>query len=147
MRTLIASAALVFVAGCTVGPDFQKPAAPDVKGYTVDPLSATSSSKNVTAGEAQHFVEGHDIPADWWTLFHSKPLNELIEHSLKNNPSLEAGQAALLAARENVLAQNGVYYPSVTGSFSASRQKTSAAVSPTPNSGALTFDLFVPQVS
>ena len=58
-------------------------------------------------GEAQQFVEGRDIPAEWWTLFHSKPLNDLVERSLKNNPDLKAAQAALLIARENVRAQRG----------------------------------------
>jgi len=80
-------------------------------------------------------------------LFHSKPLNALIERSLTNNPDLKAAQAALAMARENLLAQRGVYYPSVAGSFSAARQKTSSEVSPTPNSGALYFNLYTPQVS
>ena len=70
-------------------------------------------------------LQGQDIPGEWWTLFHSKPLNDLIERSLKANPDIKAAQAALLVARENVLAQRGAYYPSVTGGFSASRSKTS----------------------
>ena len=69
------------------------------------------------------FVEGRDIPGEWWTLFHSKPLNDLIERSLKANPDLKAAQAALVVARENVLAQRGAYYPSVTGGFSATLRR------------------------
>ena len=69
---------------------------------------------NVAGGEAQRFAKGSDISADWWTLFHSQPLNELIDHSLANNHDLKAAQAALSVARENVLAQRGAYYPSVT---------------------------------
>ena len=88
-------------------------------------FSTTSSTTNVAGGEAQHFVEGRDIPGEWWTLFHSKPLNDLIERSLKANPDLKAAQAALLVARENVLAQRGAYYPSVAGGFSATRAKSS----------------------
>ena len=61
--------------------------------------------------------KGSDIPGEWWTLFHSKPLNDLIERSLKNNPDLKAAQAALLVAKENVLAQRGAYYPSRGGQF------------------------------
>jgi NodT family efflux transporter outer membrane factor (OMF) lipoprotein len=80
-------------------------------------------------------------------LFHSRPLNELIEQSLTNNPDLKAAQAALSVARENVLAQRGVYYPSVAGSFSASRQKQSGALAPTPSSNAYQYNLFTPQVS
>jgi NodT family efflux transporter outer membrane factor (OMF) lipoprotein len=138
---------LSLIAGCAVGPNFKKPAAPKVSGYTDHPLSTTAASTNVAGGEAQRFAEGSNIPGDWWTLFHSKPLNDLIEQSLKNNPDLKAAQAALSVARENFLAQRGSYYPSIEGSFSASRQKQSGALAPTPNSNAFQYNLFTPQVS
>jgi outer membrane protein TolC len=109
--------ALLLTAGCTVGPDFEGPAAPDVSDYTASPLSTTVTSTNVAGGEAQRFAKGSDISADWWSLFHSKPLNDLIEESLTNNHDLKAAQAALSVARENVLAQRGVNYPNVTGNF------------------------------
>jgi len=144
---LIAAAALLLTAGCVVGPRFKKPAAPDVSGYTPAPISTTSSTSNVAAGEAQHIVDGRDIPGEWWTLFHSKPLNDLIERSLKANPSLKAAQAALVVARENMLAQRGAYYPSVSGSFSATRAKSSADLSPVTNTSALTYSLYTPEVS
>jgi NodT family efflux transporter outer membrane factor (OMF) lipoprotein len=137
----------MLLASCAVGPDFKKPAAPQVNGYTPTPISATSSSTNVAGGEAQRFIAGQDIAGEWWTLFHSKPLNALIERSLEANPDLKAAQAALTVARENVLVQRGTFYPSIAGSFSAARQKTSDEISPTPNSGALNFDLYTPQVS
>ena len=117
----IAVSAMLLTAGCVVGPRFKKPVAPDVSGYTPAPITTTSSTPNVAGGEAQHLVEGHDIPGEWWTLFHSKPLDDLIERSLKANPDLKAAQAALIVARENMLAQRGAYYPSVTGGFSATR--------------------------
>jgi NodT family efflux transporter outer membrane factor (OMF) lipoprotein len=130
-----------------VGPDFKKPAAPDVSDYTASPLATTVSSANVSGGEAQRFAKGADISGDWWILFHSVPLNELIEHSLTNNPDLKAAQAALSVARENVLAQRGVYFPSVTGNFSASRQRQSGQIAPTPNSNEFLYNLFTPEVS
>ena len=136
LTCLIATSALLLTTGCVVGPRFKKPAAPDVSGYTPAPISTSSSTGNVAGGEAQHLVEGNDIPGEWWTLFHSKPLNDLIERSLKANPDLKAAQAALLVARENVLAQRGAYYPSVSGSFSATRAKSSADLSPVTNTSA-----------
>jgi NodT family efflux transporter outer membrane factor (OMF) lipoprotein len=139
--------ALPALVGCAVGPDFKKPAPPEVAGYTSGPLSATSRTANIAGGEAQRFVEGLDIPGEWWALFHSKPLNDLIERSLKANPDIKAAQAALLAARENLLAQKGAYYPSVAASFSASRNKTSAELAPAPNSNQLYYNLYTPQVS
>jgi NodT family efflux transporter outer membrane factor (OMF) lipoprotein len=132
---------------CVVGPNYKRPAAPNVPGYTPTPPATTSSSPNVNGGEAQTFVPGQDIPGDWWTLFHSKPLNDLIERSLKNNPDLKSAQAALLVARENTLAQRGAYYPQVSGSFSATRAKTSEEISPVPSFTTFQYSLFTPEVS
>ena len=144
---LIAALACLLIASCTVGPDFHRPAAPDVSDYTAHPLSTTVATPNVTAGEAQRFAKGTEISADWWTLFHSKALNDLIEQSLTKNPDLKSAQAALSVAKENVLAQRGAYYPSVTGSFSASRQSQPGTIAPTPSSNAFQYNLFTPQVS
>src|SRR5665213_540155 len=139
--------ALLLAAGCAVGPDFKKPKAPDVSNYTQSPLSNPVASADVSTGDAQRFTTGADISAQWWTLFHSKPLNELIEQALANNPDLKAAHAALTAAQENVLAQRGAYYPSVAASFSASRQRQSVEIAPTPDSNAFLYNLFTPQVT
>ena len=147
LARFIATSALLLTAGCVVGPKFKKPAPPDVGGYTPTPISTTTSTANVAGGEAQHLVEGRDIPGEWWTLFHSKPLNDLIERSLKANPDLKAAQAALTVARENVLAQRGFYYPSVTGSFTATRARTAQDLSPALNANIQNYSLYTPQVS
>ncbi len=147
LAQFLAASALLLTTGCVVGPRFKKPPAPDVGGYTPAPITTTSSTSNVAGGEVQHLVEGRDIPGEWWTLFHSKPLNDLIERSLKTNPDLKAAQAALSVARENVLAQRGAYYPSINGGFSASRAKSSAEISPVTNTSALNYSLYTPQVS
>jgi NodT family efflux transporter outer membrane factor (OMF) lipoprotein len=130
-----------------VGPNYKRPAAPNVPGYAPSLPTTTSGSPNVTGGEAQTFAQGRDIRGDWWTLFHSKSLNDLIERSLKNNPDVKSAQAALLVARENVLAQRGAYYPQVSGSFSATRAKTSNELSPVPNASVFQYSLFTPEVS
>jgi NodT family efflux transporter outer membrane factor (OMF) lipoprotein len=144
---MITSSLVLFAAGCAVGPNFKKPAAPNVTGYAPLPISTTSSTANVTGGEAQKLLDGRDIPAEWWTLFHSQPLDDLIERSLKANPDLKAAQAALIVARENMLAQRGAYYPSVTGGFSATRAKSSSDLSPVTNTSALNYSLYTPEVS
>jgi NodT family efflux transporter outer membrane factor (OMF) lipoprotein len=134
--------------GCAVGPDFKRPAAPDVDGYTRGAATTPTVSTNITGGEAQRFTRGDDIPADWWTLFHSKPLNDLIEQSLAHNADLKAAQAALSVARENTLAQRGAYYPSVSAGFSATReQDPPGALAPVPSNNAFLYNLFTPQLS
>ena len=133
--------------GCTVGPNFVRPAAPNVAGYTQTPLSPTASVANVAGGETQRFLDGQDIPGEWWKLFESPALDALVERALKANPDLKAAQAALTVAHENMLAQRGAYFPTVSAGFAATRSKTSAELAPTPSSGALLFNLFTPQVS
>jgi NodT family efflux transporter outer membrane factor (OMF) lipoprotein len=148
---IAATLALLLLGGCAVGPDFKRPAAPAVSDYTATPIACTVATTNVVGGAAQHFAHGINLPEDWWTLFHSQPLNALIEQSITNNPDLKAAQAALSVARENMLAQRGAFYPSVAASFSATRQKQSTALAPVPNypvvPNEFQYNLFTPQVS
>ena len=137
----------LLLAGCTVGPNFVRPAAPDFTRYTQTPLTPTASTANLAGGGAQRFLDGQDISGEWWELFESPALNALVERALKANPDLKAAEAALTVAHENMLAQRGGYYPTASASFAASRSKTPAELSPTPNSGALLFNLFTPEVS
>ncbi len=146
-RQCVAVGVLLFFAACAVGPNFKKPAPPDVAEYTSHPLATTAATPDAAGGPAQHFAAGADISADWWTLFHSAPLSALIEQSLKNNPDLKAARAALSVARENVLAQRGAYYPSVAAVFAATRQRQSGQISPTLNSNAFLYNLFTPEVT
>jgi NodT family efflux transporter outer membrane factor (OMF) lipoprotein len=141
-----AALAALLLAGCAVGPDFKTPPAPKVGRYTARPLADTVAGPGA-AGQAQRFAGGADISADWWTLFHSKALDALIEKSLAANPDLKAARAALSVARENVLAQRGAYFPAVTAGFSAARSKQSPALAPVPGNNALQYDLFTPEVS
>ncbi len=120
------------LAGCSVGPDFLRPKAPDTAGYTADRLAPTTASADVAGGAAQHFVEAKDIPGQWWTLFHSPSLNALIDEALKANPDLAAAQAALRQANENVYAGQGGLFPTVSGTGSATREKLSAAATGIP---------------
>lgn len=129
-RISLCSAALtaaVLVAGCAVGPDFQRPSPPSVERYTPEPLAEKTASTPGLAGEAQSVALARDIPALWWELFHSESLNALISHALQSNPDLQAAEAALRAARENTLAGEGAYFPSVDAKLGATRQQLNGA--------------------
>jgi outer membrane protein TolC len=108
-RAICATLAIL-LAGCAVGPDFHPPPAPAVAGFTKEPLPDKTESAPIAGGEAQRFALGRDIPGEWWALFHSDPLNALIEQSLKANPDLQSAQAALRVAMENVRAQQGFLF-------------------------------------
>src|SRR5690348_8467471 len=99
LRGTAALAATALLASCAVGPDFAPPSAPDVPGYTPERLSPTTTSAASPGGEAQRFVKDLDLPGQWWTLFHSKQLNALVEKALAANQDLKAAQAALRVAR------------------------------------------------
>jgi NodT family efflux transporter outer membrane factor (OMF) lipoprotein len=148
MRVAFCATALTaLLAGCAVGPDYRKPVAPEVADYAAQPVAATAGSANVPDGDPQRFEKGKEITADWWTLFHSKPLDALIAQALANNSDLKAAQAALSAARENVQAQRGAYFPSVSAGFDATRQRQSLALAPVPNTNVFTYSLFTPEVA
>src|ERR1700738_1778715 len=91
-RLLLASI-FVGLAGCAVGPDFTPPPAPPVAGLTPRALRTPGAA----GGETQRFARNLDIPGDWWALFHSRPLNDLVERALRDNNDLQAAQAALRA--------------------------------------------------
>jgi len=147
VKPLIAASILALLAACAVGPNFKRPAPPEVSDYVPAPLATTTSTANTVGGEPQRFAGGADIAADWWTLFHSAPLNELIDRALSSNHDLKAAQAALTVAKENMLAQRGAYYPSVSANFDATRQSQSQQISPVLNSNTFLYNLFTPQVT
>jgi NodT family efflux transporter outer membrane factor (OMF) lipoprotein len=142
-----ALAAVMLLTSCAVGPDFAHPAAPEITRYTREPTPSQTSAADVPLGRRQRLIEGRDIPDEWWTLFKSPALNALIEHSLQNNPNLQSALASLRAAKENVYAQEGKYFPLFAANFNPTRQRTSPAVTPTPASGATIFDLDTAQLT
>jgi NodT family efflux transporter outer membrane factor (OMF) lipoprotein len=148
LQAVVRCLAVVLIpAGCTVGPNYVRPEFPQVSGYSSTPVSAITGAPGATAGDAQHFVEGEDIPGQWWELFHSTDLDTIVDRAMRNNHDLKAAAAALAVAHENALAQRGAFYPTMTGSVAASRSKTSAELAPTPTSGVLTYSLYTPEVS
>jgi NodT family efflux transporter outer membrane factor (OMF) lipoprotein len=123
-RRLAALTVPLMASACAVGPNYHQPAAPALPSYTPDPLPP----KTVAAdGEAQTFVFGADISGQWWTLFHSAELNRLIDTGLANNPTLEASQQTLIEAEENERAEQGAFFPSLSGSFQGERTRISSA--------------------
>jgi NodT family efflux transporter outer membrane factor (OMF) lipoprotein len=118
---------LLALSACAVGPDFVAPQAPVEAGYTPETQPATTASVNIGGGVAQKFEVGRDIPAEWWKVFRSKELDNLIVEALQANPSLQAAQAALWQAKENLYAQAGKLLPTVDANSSAERQQFSPA--------------------
>jgi NodT family efflux transporter outer membrane factor (OMF) lipoprotein len=131
----------LLLSACAVGPNFQRPAAPDVKTYGGEPLGETASAAT-PGGEAQHFDTGLAISQQWWQAFHSQDIDELVQQTISANPDLKAAQAALRAALENVAAQRGAFFPTLSGSYAYSREQDPiGTLAPTLSSNTPIFSL------
>jgi NodT family efflux transporter outer membrane factor (OMF) lipoprotein len=133
---------------CAVGPDFHRPAAPATDRYLPGDLPASTAQNAGPVGAAQRFLSGNEIAADWWKLFQSQELNELVNQALVANPSVAQAKASLRAAQEEVAAQRGDYWPQIQAGFAATRQQNALGVlSPTLAAPVELFNLYTPQVT
>jgi NodT family efflux transporter outer membrane factor (OMF) lipoprotein len=98
-------------------------------------------------GRRTQLVSGLNIPAQWWRIFHSAELDALVGEALKNSPTLEAAKQALRAAQEQVKAQQGAFYPSVSASLQPSHQAFAETLSSPLQSGNSIYNLTTTQVS
>jgi NodT family efflux transporter outer membrane factor (OMF) lipoprotein len=132
------------ITGCAVGPDFVRPQAPAVTQYT----QGQEPTQTVTAeGQTQHFEYGAKISEDWWYLFKSPKLDQMIKEAVAQNASLQAAQARLRQNQEILRAGYGVFFPQVSGSFSSIRQRFTTAQFGAANAPGNIFSLFTSSVS
>lgn len=64
---------IILLSACTVGPDFKTPAPPTAQNYT---------AKDEALSTEQHVLLGQQIQSEWWTLFSSPPLNDVIKQAI-----------------------------------------------------------------
>lgn len=140
-------AAALILDGCAVGPDFSTPAAPAASRYTSEPLPEQTAAAQVGGGAAQRFIADRDIPGQWWALFHSDALNRLIDEALKANSTLQAAQASLRIAQENVYVRQAGFAPVVGAQLQSTRAKIANGISSPLDSGQQLFDLHTAQVT
>lgn len=123
----------LLLSACAVGPDFKSPDAPTTTSYTPTVAPTQTVATEGKSGIAQNFVSGQEIQAQWWKVFGSDPLNQLIDAALKQSPTMLAAQAALRQAQENFTAQtDNLYYPTITAQLAATRQRAAAGNSNLP---------------
>ena len=127
-------AALLPLAACAVGPNYHRP--------SLSPAAGVGA-----AADQPQLVSGMDVPAEWWSVFHSADLDALVAQALNNNPTISAAQAALRAAREQVKAQRGAYFPSVDASLQPSRARFAPVLASPLQSGSDLYTLTTTQVS
>ena len=92
-------AAVVLLAGCTVGPNYRPPAAPEGAAaplVSLDPAAETNAPS----------------PDDWWRLYNDPRLDALLNEAFAANTDLKAAEANLSSARALLEASRAGRYPS-----------------------------------
>lgn len=117
--------AALALAGCAVGPNYQRPAGPDVARFTATPLPQATVATATPGGDAQRFLAGTDVPAHWWTTFGNAELDRRVQQAFAHSPSIDAAQAALRQAEENARAARGSLFPALDANAGATRGKES----------------------
>jgi NodT family efflux transporter outer membrane factor (OMF) lipoprotein len=109
----VAMALGIALAGCTVGPQFKPPTPPTTTQY-------------LAPNEAPSAIAGTKVTGEWWQLFHSPQIDQLVKQALENSPTLDAARARLTQAQEAIAAASSTLYPQVGVNAGISRQKVSA---------------------
>ena len=133
IAVLLSSAVLT---ACAVGPNFERPDAPAHAASVVPQLPD------------QQLQVGKPLPADWWTMFDSPALNDLVAQAFASNQDLAAAQSSVERAQELVTARTGARYPEVDLTAGSGRQKYgSQFLGPFPKPPPFTYYAFGPAVS
>ena len=142
-QILIAStllAAFAF-AGCTVGPKYQRPAAPAPTAYK----ELTPADFSKTDGWKVAQPQDNVLHGNWWTMFNDPQLNALEEQVNISNQNVQSAMASYMAARALVKEARSQYFPTVSvgPGITGSRQGAAASLAVTPGTSvfySLPFD-------
>ena len=111
---------------CTVGPNFSEPAKPSTERY-IAPTEVVPPNDAGPGAPRQTTMVGAKIAGDWWTLFHSPKVDDVVKAAIAGNRTLEAAKARLASAREAVIAANGGLYPQINFGAGVAREKVNTA--------------------
>jgi outer membrane protein, multidrug efflux system len=107
-RIILSLAAATVVAGCAVGPDYERPPVDLPAGYRDVP------AQGVTAKRER-----------WWTLYGDPVLDQLVEEALASNRDLELATARVDEARAFLRIADSQFWPSVDATAQADRSRSS----------------------
>ena len=104
--------ALIFAAGCTLGPEPERP------------VTAADVSDTYVHATDQEVVELPEV-SPWWRTFGDETTTELVDLALENNTDLQAAVARVLEAEAGLRRAGGARLPQVGYGAGAGRQKMS----------------------
>lgn len=128
---------LLFLAGCAVGPDYQRPAVSMPAAYkeaaAPAPLPPGEAGSWQAARPAEDALRG-----EWWKLFQDPVLDALETEAQSANQSLQAAAARLAQARALLRDTRSELFPRVDAAFGPMRQRSSPASQGLPDGGPAT---------
>jgi len=136
---LICSAGAAVLASCAVGPNFHQPKPPDAAGYLHK--SSDAAPVQPQAEDRQNISPGAELAGEWWQLFHSPQLDELVRSSIAASPTLAAANATLAEAREEVVVARAAFLPGLNATAGAQRTGTGSARAPGPGATANLYSI------
>ncbi len=123
---------LACLTGCSVGPNYKRPPLATTDGYPLPDMAA----------DEQNLVPGAS-PSQWWQGFGSPSLDALVEQAQRQSPTVLAAAARLKAAREDLQAEKGALWPSV----SIGQDQTQQAYSSVPGGTGTFYNVTTQSVS
>ncbi|ABI56756.1 efflux transporter outer membrane subunit [Alkalilimnicola ehrlichii MLHE-1] len=114
-KAITALAAVLILAGCAVGPDYQAP--------EMDLPEAWPESSLLADGERAAWV-------DWWKRFDDPTLNQLVERAVANNLDIRLQAARLEEARARLGMASAEQLPTVDLQAEAARERGPATLQP-----------------
>ena len=131
----------VLFVGCAVGPDYDRPPA-----LPHAPMPATFGDAAFTnAGQWKAAEPSADVPRGaWWERYGDPELSRLESLAATNNQEIAVALANFEQARAAVKVARADFFPQISGSATATRQRTSANASPTSAAAgkSKTFNMF-----
>jgi len=122
LYSLLAAALCVGLSGCTVGPNYQRPAVPPPPvAFKELPPPNPPNGNWTQAAPADAAIRGK-----WWEIYNDPQLNALEEKVAVSNQTLKAATEQYLQAREQIRVARSNYYPTLNAGPSISRTKASA---------------------
>jgi NodT family efflux transporter outer membrane factor (OMF) lipoprotein len=122
-KLIATTCCIALLASCAVGPDFKRPEAPHAERYTAE---KQTSSNGADAVVTQHVVLGASPGTQWWQVFHSPTLDQVVQHALAGNRTLAAATWSLAQAQEITNARSGALWPKADLTGGVGRQKYGA---------------------
>lgn len=144
VKKIIGFMIILNLTACEVGPDFKAPAPPPTEQYTPgkEPTKTVSTPGTVSASKSQTYVLQERIPADWWKIFGSSEIDDLVKQGLVKSPTLAASKATLEEAQATLKVEIGnLLFPAINMTGYGARFRTSTLILG-GNSPNTTFNLY-----